>query len=50
MLKAKEQFEAIMRGKGHTDFTRSEKGRYVNNAMQVRWSYFLLGWGMRVVA
>ena len=38
-----------MRSKGFTDFTRSGTGKYKNPAMQVRWSYFQLGWEMRGV-
>ena len=40
-------FEARMRGKGHTDFTKNPKGKYLVPAMQMRWSYFQMGWEMR---
>ena len=40
-------FEAIMRSKGHADFTRDKHDRYNNANMQTRWNYFLLGWEMR---
>ena len=48
MSKAQTVFEALMRGKGYTDFN-THKGRYTVPAMQVRWSYFQLGWEMRGV-
>jgi hypothetical protein len=41
-------FEAIMRTKGHTDFSQV-KGRYLNASMQTRWNYFQIGWEMREV-
>ena len=49
MSKAQTVFEALMRSKGHTDFA-TRKGRYTVPAMQVRWSYFQMGWEMRGVA
>ena len=42
-------FEAMMRVKGHTDFTMSTTGKYINTNLQVRWAYFQLGWEMREV-
>ncbi len=39
-----------MRTKGHTDFLMSDTGKYTNNSLQVRWSYFQLGWEMGQVA
>jgi hypothetical protein len=48
VAKAKQFFEAMMRAKGHTDFSGT-KGRYNNLALQTRWNYFLLGWEMRGV-
>ncbi len=48
MNKAQQVFEAMMRSKGHTDFSET-KGRYNVPAMQTRWNYFLLGWEMRSV-
>ena len=48
MSKAQTVFEALMRGKGYTDFNM-HKGRYTVPAMQVRWSYFQMGWEMRGV-
>jgi hypothetical protein len=48
MTKAQQIFEAIMRTKGHTDFTQ-HKGRYANPSMQTRWNYFQMGWEMSKV-
>lgn len=48
MTQTQKVFEAIMRAKGHTDFTIT-KNKYSNPSMQVRWSYFQLGWEMREV-
>jgi len=48
MTQVQQVFEAIMRTKGHTDFTKA-KGRYKNSNLHVRWSYFQLGWEMREV-
>jgi hypothetical protein len=48
MTKAQQIFEAIMRTKGHTDFTQY-KGRYTNPSMQTRWNYFQMGWEMSKV-
>ena len=48
MTKAQQVFEAMMRAKGHTDFSMA-KGRYSNTTLQTRWNYFLLGWEMRGV-
>jgi hypothetical protein len=48
MTQAQRVFEAIMRTKGHTDFDQS-KGRYTNQGLQTRWSYFQLGWEMKAV-
>jgi len=42
-------FEATMRVKGHTDFTTSSTGKYLVPSLQIRWSYFQLGWEMREV-
>lgn len=39
-------FEATMRVKGHTDFSMNKTGKYNVPALQVRWSYFQLGWEM----
>jgi hypothetical protein len=49
MTQAQKMFESIMRVKGHTDFTMSETGKYVNPSLQVRWNYFQLGWSMKEV-
>ena len=49
MNKAQQVFEALMRGKGYTDFS-TLKGRYTATTMQTRWIYFQLGWEMRGVA
>lgn len=45
MTSARSVFEAIMRAKGHGDFTL-EQGKYASPSMQVRWNYFQLGWEM----
>jgi hypothetical protein len=50
MKEAQKIFEAMMRAKGQTDFTMSDTGKYKVPSMQVRWSYFLLGWEMRMLA
>ena len=47
MTQAQRVFEAVMRGKGHVDFSKSPTGRYLNAGLQVRWPMFLLGWEMR---
>lgn len=49
MTKAQRVFEAIMRVKGHTDFTMSSTGKYAVNGLQVRWAYFQMGWEMKEV-
>jgi hypothetical protein len=49
MTQAQTIFEAIMRGKGHTDFNMNANGRYSVPSLQMRWSYFLLGWEMKAV-
>jgi len=46
----REVFEALMRTKGHADFSKTAAGRYTVPAMQVRWAYFQLGWEMRGVS
>jgi hypothetical protein len=47
-MKAEKMFLALMRSKGFIDEDfKMNKGRYVNQAMQGRWSYFLAGWEMR---
>jgi len=43
MNKAQQVFEALMRSKGYTDFYQA-KGRYITPTMQVRWTYFRMGW------
>ena len=49
MSKAQQIFEAIMRTKGHTDFSVSDTGKYNNTNLGVRWAYFQLGWEMSKV-
>lgn len=49
MTRAQQVFEAIMRTKGHTDFSKSNTGKYNNLSLGVRWAYFQLGWEMREV-
>jgi hypothetical protein len=48
MTKAQKVFEAIMRTKGHTDFTQ-HNGRYTAANIQTRWNYFQMGWEMSQV-
>lgn len=40
-------FEAMMRVKGHDNFTQTKNGGYVVPSLHTRWKYFLLGWEMR---
>ena len=47
MTNAQRIFEAIMRTKGHTDFSMSATGKYHNQSLQQRWAYFLMGWEMK---
>lgn len=49
MSRSQRMFEAIMRVKGHTDFTMSATGKYLNQSLQQRWTYFAMGWEMREV-
>ena len=49
MTHAQKVFEAVMKAKGHTDFTQV-KGRYTAPNLVTRWNYFLLGWEMREVS
>jgi hypothetical protein len=49
MSKAQQVFEALMRSKGHTDFNMNATGKYSAPALQMRWSYFQLGWEMKGV-
>jgi hypothetical protein len=49
MSQAQVIFEAIMRGKGHTDFNMNANGKYSVPSLQMRWSYFQLGWEMKAV-
>ncbi len=49
MTNPRDIFEALMRGKGFTEFTRKKSGVYANPAMQTRWTHFQLGWEMRGV-
>lgn len=46
-MNAQKMFEALMRSKGHTDFSKDKNNRYANLSLQTRWNYFLLGWEMR---
>lgn len=48
-MKAREVFEALMRGNGYENLDRTENGQYVVAGLNVRWKYFLLGWEMRSV-
>ena len=47
MPTAQRIFEAIMRTKGHTDFSMTSTGKYHNPSLQQRWAYFLMGWEMK---
>lgn len=47
MTQAKKVFEAIMRTKGHSNFSLSDTGKYNVPALQIRWAYFQLGWEMK---
>lgn len=49
MTQAQKVFEAIMRVKGHTDFTKSATGKYANGGLQTRWIHFRMGWEMSEV-
>lgn len=49
MTQAQQVFEAIMATKGHSEFAMSAKGKYLVPALQMRWSYFLMGWEMAKV-
>jgi hypothetical protein len=44
MTKSQQVFEALMRSKGYTDFDQSKSGKYITPTMQVRWTYFRMGW------
>lgn len=46
----REVFEALMRTKGQTNFSKKANGRYAIPSLQTRWSYFQLGWEMRGVS
>lgn len=46
---AQKVFEAVMTSKGHTDFSKTDTGKYNNVSLATRWPYFLLGWEMREV-
>ena len=43
MTEARQVFEAMMRGNGHADLTRTGNS-YNVPSLQTRWRYFLLGW------
>jgi hypothetical protein len=49
MSKAQALFEALMRSKGHADFYMNKHGKYSVPSLQMRWSYFQLGWEMKAV-
>ena len=49
MTQAQKIFEALMRTKGHTNFSK-DKERYINPGLQTRWNYFQMGWEMAKVA
>ena len=40
-------FEALMRTKGYSDFSKTKNGAYTISSLVMRWNYFLLGWEMR---
>lgn len=43
-MNCRKTFEAIMRSKGHTDFSTTATGRYASPNLQTRWIYFQMGW------
>lgn len=43
-MNCRKLFEAIMRSKGHSDFTTTTAGRYTVPSLQTRWTYFQMGW------
>ena len=45
MNNPRQVFEALMRGNGHTNLTRTGD-KYTVPSVQTRWRYFLLGWEM----
>lgn len=47
MTQAQKVFEAIMKAKGHTDFSVNVYGKYLNPSLQQRWAYFAMGWEMK---
>jgi len=48
MTKVQQVFEALMRSKGHADFNM-RNGKYSVPSLQVRWTYFQMGWNMHEV-
>lgn len=44
MNEARQNFEAIARANGGTDFSLKQDGRYAVQNIQSRWTYFRLGW------
>ena len=49
MTNCQKVFEAMMRVKGHTNFSQNTTGKYNNPSLQTRWVYFQMGWEMREV-
>jgi hypothetical protein len=48
-MRAREVFEALMRGNGYENLDRDANGHYVVSGLNTRWKYFLMGWEMRGV-
>ena len=46
MEQCRKVFEAMMRSKGHDNFSKTKTGRYAVANLQTRWVYFQLGWEM----
>lgn len=46
MSQIQKVFEALMRVKGHNNFSKTKTGRYVSLSLQTRWVYFQMGWEM----
>lgn len=46
MEQCRKVFEAMMRSKGHDNFSKTKTGKYAVPNLQTRWAYFMLGWEM----
>lgn len=47
-MNTKTAFEAVMRSRGHTNFSTTKTGKYVVASLQQRWVYFQLGWELAI--